>query len=132
MACRPQHNSRSLSSDGVPPELEVLGFLRVLCVQPIRPVGVTSLTGRRLKLAGEDRVRSARASACVLTGSASTLVGISACTRLLQQGYLLQELFWSNYRCQLVQPLYLFRDDCDFPKVRIAHLNRTYKSLLWS
>ena len=38
MACRPQSNPRSTSSDGVPPELEVLGFRGVLCR--------TGLTGR--------------------------------------------------------------------------------------
>ena len=60
MACRPQSNPRSTSSDGVPPELEVLGFCGVLCR--------TSLTGRhnrsdrsvRREPIGEDHVDDPR------------------------------------------------------------------------
>ena len=60
MACRPQSNPRSTSSDGVLPELEVLGFRGVLCR--------TDLTGRhnrsdrsvRREAAGEDRVDDPR------------------------------------------------------------------------
>ena len=60
MACRPQSNPRSTSSDGVPPELEVLGLRGVLCR--------TDLTGRhnrsdrsvRREPVGEDRVDDPR------------------------------------------------------------------------
>ena len=47
MARRPQDNPRSSSSDGVPPELEVLGLRGALCAQPVRLVGATGLTGHR-------------------------------------------------------------------------------------
>ena len=64
MACRPQGNPRSSSSDGVPPELEVLGFREFL-----RPTGLTGWRGRSdqscLKPAGEDRLRSMHSSAPV-------------------------------------------------------------------
>jgi len=60
VACRPQSNPRSTSSDGVPPELEVLGLCGVLCR--------TGLTGRhnrpdryvRREPVGEDRVDDLR------------------------------------------------------------------------
>ena len=60
MAYRPQSNSRSTSSDGVPPELEVLGFRSILYR--------TGLTGRHnwsdrsvhRELVGEDRVDDPR------------------------------------------------------------------------
>ena len=64
MACQPQDNPKSLSSDGVPPELEVLGFREFL--------RLTGLTGWRewsdrscLKPAGDGRLRLARSSAPV-------------------------------------------------------------------
>ena len=74
MACRPQSNPRSTSSDGVPPELEVLGFR-----------GRAGLTGRhnrsdrsvRRELVGEDRVDDPR----VLAHS-SVLAQISVNRRL--------------------------------------------------
>ena len=72
MACRPQDNPRSSSSDGVSPELEVLGLREALCAQPVLPVGATGLTGRRGTSSGCDRCDSARSSACVLANSAST------------------------------------------------------------
>ena len=53
MDCRPQGNPRSTSSDGVPPELEVLG-LRRLPGAPVWPVCYTDLTGRRRDAAGVD------------------------------------------------------------------------------
>ena len=37
-ACRSQDNPRSSSSDGIPPELEVLGLREALCAQPVWPV----------------------------------------------------------------------------------------------
>ena len=65
MACRPQDNPRSTSSDGVSPELAVLG-LREASLCP------TGLTGRRGTSSGCDRCDPARSSACVLANSAST------------------------------------------------------------
>ena len=44
VACRPQSNPRSTRSDGVPPELEILGFRR-LPGAPVWPVCITGLTG---------------------------------------------------------------------------------------
>ena len=62
MACRLQDNPRSASSDGVPPDLVVLGFHGVSASS-----GLTGLKNRSDRptqdLAGEDRLRSARASA---------------------------------------------------------------------
>ena len=62
MACRLKDNYRSASSDGVPPELVVLGFRGVSTSS-----GLTGLKNRSDRptqdLAGEDRLRSARASA---------------------------------------------------------------------
>ena len=60
MACRLQRNPRSTSSDGVLPELEILGFHGVLCR--------TDLTGRHNRSdrsvhrepVGEDRVDDPR------------------------------------------------------------------------
>jgi len=52
VACRPQSNPRSTSSDRVPPELEVLGFHGVLCR--------TGLTGQRGEPVGEDHVDDPR------------------------------------------------------------------------
>ena len=73
MACRPQGNPRSSSSDRVPPELEVLGLRKALCAQPVWPVGATSLTGRRgLRLVLIVDCDLAHSSACVLANSAST------------------------------------------------------------
>ena len=66
MACQPQDNPRSASSDGVPPELAVLGFRKA----SLRPTG---LTGRRRVSFGSDRCNPARSSTCVLANSASTL-----------------------------------------------------------
>ena len=64
MACRLQDNPRSASSDEVPPELVVLGFRGVSASS-----GLTGLKNRSDRsaqdLAGEDRLRSARASAFV-------------------------------------------------------------------
>ena len=40
----PQNNPTITSSDGVPPELAVLGFQRAL-LAPVRPVGETGQTG---------------------------------------------------------------------------------------
>jgi len=51
VACRPQSNPRSTSSDGVPPELEILGFRRL----PGAPVRISGLTGLRREAAGADR-----------------------------------------------------------------------------
>ena len=59
-----------MSSDRVPPELEVLGFRGVLCR--------TGLTGRRGEPVGEDRVDDPR----VLAFS-SVLAQISVNTRIL-------------------------------------------------
>ena len=63
MACRPQSNPSSISSDGVPPELLVLGLRRL----PGAPVRYTGLTSRRREAAGVDRLndlvaRSTRSS----------------------------------------------------------------------
>ena len=64
MACRLQDNPRSASSDGVPHELVVLGFRGVFASS-----GQTGLKNRSdwsaQDLAGEDRLRSTRASAFV-------------------------------------------------------------------
>ena len=64
VACRPQDNPRSASSDGVPPELAVLGFRGVSA-----PTGLTGGCSRSdwptWGFTGEDRLRSARASAFV-------------------------------------------------------------------
>ena len=59
MACQSQDNPSSSSSDGVPPELEVLGF-RV----PLLPTGSAGLTGCRLKLASVDRCDRSSSSVC--------------------------------------------------------------------
>ena len=78
MACRPQGNPRSSSSDGVPPELEVLGFRGVLCR--------TGLTGRRGEPVGEDRVDDPRVlalSSVLAQISVNTLFGDSAGDRLI-------------------------------------------------
>ena len=72
MACRPQDNPRSSSSNGVPPELEVLGLREAFCAQPVWTVGATGLTGRRRASSDCDRCDPARSSACVLANSAST------------------------------------------------------------
>ena len=62
VACRLQDNPRSASSDGVPPELAVLGFRGVSA-----PTGLTGGCSRSDRptwgFAGEDRLQSARTSA---------------------------------------------------------------------
>ena len=64
MACRLQDNPRSASSDGVSPELVVLDFRGVSTSS-----GLTGLKNRSDRsaqdLAGEDRLRSTRASTFV-------------------------------------------------------------------
>ena len=86
MPCRPQSNPRSTSSDGVPPELEVLGLHGVLCR--------TGLTGRhnwsdrsmRREPVGEDRVDNPRVlahSSVLALISVNTLFGDSAGDRLI-------------------------------------------------
>ena len=78
MAYRPQSNPRFMSSDGVPPELEVLGFPGVL--------GRTGLTGRRGEPVGEDRVDDLRVlalSSVLAQICVNTLFGDSAGERLI-------------------------------------------------
>ena len=67
MACRPQSNPSSISSDGVPPELLVLSLRRL----PGVPVRYTGLTGRRREAAGADRFDdlAARSSAFECVGT---------------------------------------------------------------
>ena len=54
VACRPQSNPNSISSDGVPLELLILGLCRVPGA-PVWPVRYTGMTGRRKEAAGVDR-----------------------------------------------------------------------------
>ena len=86
MACRPQSNPKSTSSDGVPPELEVLGFRG--------SPWSTGLTGRyhrsdrsvRREPVGEDRVDDPRVlalSSVLAQISVNTLFGDSAGDRLI-------------------------------------------------
>ena len=78
MACRPRSNPRSTSSDGVPPELEILGFRGVLYR--------TGLTGRHNRSVcrepiGEDSVDDPRVlalSSVLAQISVNTLFGESA------------------------------------------------------
>ena len=83
MACRPQSNPSSISSDGVPPELLVLGLRRL----PGVPVRYTGQTGRRREAAGVDRFDdlATRSSAfeCVTRFCVNTLFGDSAGDRLI-------------------------------------------------
>ena len=67
MDCRPQSSPSSISSDGVPPELLVLGLRRL----PGAPVCYTGLTGRRREAAGVDRFDdlAARSSAFECVGT---------------------------------------------------------------
>ena len=60
MACRLQSNPRSTSSDGVLPELEVLGFCGVLC--RTGPTGRHNRSDRSVhrEPVGEDRVDDPR------------------------------------------------------------------------
>jgi len=64
VACRLQDNPRSVSSDKVPPEHVVLGFCGVSA-----STGLTGLKNRSDRpaqdFAGEDRLKSARASVFV-------------------------------------------------------------------
>ena len=64
VACRLQDNPRSASSDGVPPELVVLGFRGVSASSGL--TGLKNQSDRSAQdLAGEDRLRSVHASAFV-------------------------------------------------------------------
>ena len=60
MACRPQSNSRSRSSDGVPPELAVLGLRGVLCRSGLTGRHNRSDRSVRREPVGEDRVDDPR------------------------------------------------------------------------
>ena len=86
LACWPQSNSRSTSSDGVPPKLEILGVRR-LPRAPVWPVRYTDLTGRRREAAGVDRFDDlvARSSAfeCVTRFCVNTFFGNFAGERLI-------------------------------------------------
>ena len=65
MACRPKDNPRSASSDGVPPELVVLGLREAaLC-----PTGLTGWWGTS---SGCDCCDPTLSGACILTNSVST------------------------------------------------------------
>ena len=75
MACRPQDNPKSTSSDGVPPELVVL-FLREASLRPTGLTGwrdrsQTGRTGHRGTSSDCDRCDPARSSACVLARTVS-------------------------------------------------------------
>ena len=64
MACRLQDNPRSVGSDGVTPELVVLGFRGVSTSSGL--IGLKNRSDRPAQdLAGEDHLRSACASAFV-------------------------------------------------------------------
>jgi hypothetical protein len=60
VACRPQGNPRSSNSDGVPPELEVLGLRDVLCITGLTGCPNRSDRSVRREPIGEDRIDDPR------------------------------------------------------------------------
>ena len=65
VACRPQSNPRSTSSNGIPPELEVLGFYGILCITGLTGCPNRSDWSTRREPVGEDRIEDP----CVLAHS---------------------------------------------------------------
>jgi len=55
VVCLSQDNPSSISSNGVPPALMILGCRDLSDVQ-VRPVHLAGWTGRRREFAGEDRL----------------------------------------------------------------------------